>query len=219
MAQNSKVDGKSVNLEKNKSDKLRVGTTRIGKDSITTRDFDGNITLNGEIIIPDKKIILDSSESTSVFLESVEKGIIENKKVDEYNNSLFETRDEITDRIILIGAKLLVRMYRLKIYNKEGIWTGGRTREEISESEMRKKKVQLSENMQYQDRAVVIQVSEGCSDGVKNTIKPGMVVDLDPVAFNPGRMQRWLHKDNVNNEFDNYFTIPEFIVENIVLPK
>lgn len=219
MAQNSKVDGKSVNLEKNKSDKLRVGTTRIGKDSITTRDFDGNITLNGEIIIPDKKIILDSSESTSVFLESVEKGIIENKKVDEYNNSLFETRDEITDRIILIGAKLLVRMYRLKIYNKEGIWTGGRTREEISESEMRKKKVQLSENMQYQDRAVVIQVSEGCSDAVKNTIKPGMVVDLDPVAFNPGRMQRWLHKDNVNNEFDNYFTIPEFIVENIVLPK
>ena len=97
--------------------------------------------------------------------------------------------------------------------------TGGRTQEILSESEMKKKKVQLSENMQYQDRAVVIQVSEGCSEGVKNSIRPGMVVDLDPVAFNPGRMQRWLHKENVNNEFDNYFTIPEFIVENIVLSK
>lgn len=219
MAQNSKVNGKSVNLNKINTGKMLPGTTRIGKDSITTMDMEGNISLDGEIIMPSKKIILDSAEKDSVIFDNLEKGLIENKKVDEYNDSLFETRDEIVDRIILIGPKLLVRMYRLKMYNTTGMWTGGRTQEVISESEMRKKKVQLSENMQYQDRAVVIQVSEGCSDGVKNTIKPGMVVDLDPVAFNPGRMQRWLHKDNVNNEFDNYFTIPEFIVENIVLPK
>ena len=193
MAQNSKVDGKTVNLEKTIPNKLGPTTTRLTKD--------GEVTLQvNDLVLPDKKIFIDETNAVLI-------------------NSLFDSADEITKRIVLIGPKLLVRMFRLKMYNTDGIWTGGRTQEILSESEMKKKKVQLSENMQYQDRAVVIQVSEGCSEGVKNSIRPGMVVDLDPVAFNPGRMQRWLHKENVNNEFDNYFTIPEFIVENIVLSK
>jgi len=210
MAQNSKVDGKTVNLEKTIPNKLGPTTTRLTKE--------GEVTLQvNDLVLPDKKIFID--ETNAVLINSLDKGMIENEKVDKYNEALFDSADEITKRIVLIGPKLLVRMFRLKMYNTDGIWTGGRTQEILSESEMKKKKVQLSENMQYQDRAVVIQVSEGCSEGVKNSIRPGMVVDLDPVAFNPGRMQRWLHKENVNNEFDNYFTIPEFIVENIVLSK
>lgn len=214
MAQNTKIDGKSVNLNKVNTDRLRPGTTRIGKDSVTTMDMDGNVTLDGSLILPSKKIILDSSEKESVVFDNLDKGLIENKKVDEYNDTLYETRDEICDRMTLLGSKVLVRVYRLKMYNTSGMWTGGRSQEVISESEMRKKKEQLPEHMQFQDRAVVIKVSEGCSEHIKNGIKPGDVIDLDPTAFNPGRMQRWLRKDNINNSFDNYFVIPEFIIEN-----
>lgn len=205
----TKVDGKAINMESSTSGKLRHGTTRITKD--------GEVTLNGDILLPEKKLFID--ESTSVGLPSLDKGLIENKRVDDYNESLFAEHDPIVDNMILIGPKLMVRLFRLKMYNPDGIWTGGRTQEIISESEMKKKKVQLNENMQYQERGVVVKVSDDCSENVKNKIKPGLVIDLDPVAFNPGRMQRWLHKDNVNNQFDNYFIIPEFIVENILLNK
>jgi len=200
MGSNTKIDNKTINDKK----------INIGKQGPTTT----RITNNSDIILPEKKIFTSETDSFSIL--SLDKGIIENKKVDDYNNSLYIERDPITDNFELLGAKLLVRMYRLKVYNTTGMWTGGRTQQVISESEMRKKTEQLPENMQYQDRAVVIKISQDCSDAFKNKVVPGDIVDLDPVAFNPGRMQRWLHKDNVNNAFDNYFVVPEFIVENTV---
>lgn len=217
MGSNTKIDNKTINDTKINTEKLRPGTTRIGAGGSTTiMDLEGNISFNGDIILPSKKIILDSNGNDSMIIISAEEGIQANLKIDNYNNSLYSKRDPITNSFELLGAKLLVRMYRLKIHNADGIWTGGRTQQVISESEMRKKTEQLPENMQYQDRAVVIKISQDCSDAFKNKVVPGDIVDLDPVAFNPGRMQRWLHKDNVNNAFDNYFVVPEFIVENTV---
>lgn len=209
--QNTKIDGKPVNIEKIKKDApIRENITRIKANSFGELE-----QINGsDIILPDKKLFADPT--TEVLVNSLDKGVIENKKVDEYNDSLFETVDPIVEKMELLGPKVLVRLYRLKMYDANGVWTGGRTTEVISESEMRKKKVQLSENMQYQDRAVVIKVSKGCNEDLKNSIKPGDIIDLDPVAFNPGRMQRWLDKDNVNNPFKNYFIIPDFIIEGIL---
>ena len=56
----------------------------------------------------------------------MDKGLIENKRVDDYNESLFAEHDPIVDNMILIGPKLMVRLFRLKMYNPDGIWTGGK---------------------------------------------------------------------------------------------
>lgn len=209
--QNTKIDGKPVNIERIKKEApIRENITRIKANSFGELEQ----TKGSDILLPDKKLFADPT--TEILVNSLDKGITENKKVDEYNNNLFNTADPIVEKMELLGSKVLVRLYRLKMYDANGVWTGGRTTEVISESEMKKKKVQLSENMQYQDRAVVLKVSKGCSEELKNSVKPGDIVDLDPVAFSPGRMQRWLDKDNINNPFNNYFIIPEFIIENIL---
>lgn len=200
---NTKIDGKFVNDVKIKN-KVGPTTTRSGVNSF------GEI----DIIVPEKRIFTNETDFTSV--TDFSKGIAENKKTDEYNDSLVPNRDPESDRIILLGAKVLVRMYRLKLHNKQGMWTGGRTHEVLSKSEMKKNIEQLPENMQFQDRGVVLKVSDGCSEAFKEKVTVGTVIEVDPTAFNPGRMQRWIHKDNVTNNFDNYFILPEFIIENIV---
>jgi len=213
---NTKVDGKYVNINKIKNKKGPT-TSTITKDAYFPASFPPQTETFGEIndiIVPRKRIFTNENDYTTV--ADFSKGLSENKKVDEYNDTLYTERDPASDQIILLGPKVLVRMLRLKLYNKNGMWTGGRTHEVLSKSEMRKNIEQLPDNMQFQDRAVVLQVSDNCSDWFKEKVVPGTIVEVDPTAFNPGRMQRWLHKDNVTNSFDNYFILPEFIIENIV---
>ena len=137
-----------------------------------------------------------------------------NKEVDEYNEKLFESRNPLADQIDPLGAKVLIRLFKLHLYNSSGLWTGGRTIQEMSASEMKKINKQADESIQLQDRGVVIKTSDSCVNVSKLT--PGTIIDLDPSAFHPGRMSRFIEKTNVNTPFDNYFIVPEFIIDNIL---
>lgn len=213
---NTKINGKGVN--DTKIHKLKPTATRFNADGILEQ---GNLvdskTSFGElpdIIVPEKRIFTSENDFTSIV--DFSEGLAHNKKVDEDNAKLYSERDPEADKIDLLGTKVLVRMFKLKLYNKKGMYTGGRTHEVLSKSEMRKNVEQLPDHMQFQDKGVVIQVSDACSEPFKAKVQPGTIVEVDPTAFNPGRMQRWIHKDNVTNDFDNYFIIPEFVIENIV---
>lgn len=213
---NTKINGKGVN--DTKTHKLKPTATRFDKNGILEQ---GNLVDNNksfgelpDIIVPEKRIFTSENDFTTV--ADFTEGLNHNKKVDEDNAKLYENRDPETDKIDLLGPKVLVRMFKLKLYNKKGMYTGGRTHEVLSKSEMRKNIEQLPDHMQFQDKGVVIQVSDNCTESFKAKVTPGTVIEVDPTAFNPGRMQRWIHKDNVTNDFDNYFIIPEFVIENIV---
>ena len=213
---NTQINGKNIN--DTKTNKLKPTATRFNANGILEKGIliDDKTSFGelSDIIVPEKRIFTNENDYTTI--PDFDKGLSENKKVDDYNNTLYTERDITTDKITLLGPKVLVRMLRLKLYNKQGIWTGGRTHEVMSKSEMRKNIEQLPDNMQFQDRAIVIKVSDSCSDLFKEKVTPGTIIEVDPTAFNPGRMQRWLHKDNVTNNFDNYFIVPEFIIENII---
>jgi len=214
---NTKINGKGVNDTKIR--KTGLTTTTITKDGIIpakesafkSESF-GDLA---DIIVPEKRIFT-SENDYQVIGNGLSDGLAHNKKIDEQNDKLYSERDPAADKIILLGPKVLVRMLRLKLYNSAGMYTGGRTHEVLSKSEMRKNVEQLPDHMQFQDKGVVIQVSDTCTENFKAKVTPGTIVEVDPTAFNPGRMQRWIHKDNVTNDFDNYFIIPEFVIENIV---
>lgn len=211
MGSNTKINGKNINDSKIR--KVGPTTTTITADSIIPAKESSFGELS-DIILPEKRIFLNENEYQVT--NNFEKGISENLKTDELNDNLYKNRDPESDKIELLGPKVLVRMLRLKLYNKQGLWTGGRTHEVLSKSEMRKNVEQLPDSMQFQDRGVVLKVSDACSDNFKSKVTPGTIIEVDPTAFNPGRMQRWIHKDNVTNDFDNYFIIPEFVIENII---
>lgn len=182
------------------------------------------ITDTPELILPDK-VILDESgtvkkvEDSAVKLFNLDEGLAHRAEVEKANAALFENRNPLCDRMVLLGNRVLVRMFQLQKYTKEGFLVGGRTHEIKTESEMRKKIVEMDEEMQYQDRGVVIAVSSDCTEAFKAKVKPGDVVDIDPHLFMSGRSQRWLEKDNTGIRFDNYFLIPEHAVEYVILKE
>ena len=114
--QNTKIDGKPVNIERIKKEApIRENITRIKANSFGELEQ----TKGSDILLPDKKLFADPT--TEILVNSLDKGITENKKVDEYNNNLFNTVDPIAEKMELLGSKVLVRLYRLKMYDANGV--------------------------------------------------------------------------------------------------
>jgi hypothetical protein len=161
------------------------------------------IGLDGKSIIENKSTVNDS----------LQKGIDDRDKVDEYNKFLFDSRNPSVDNIELVGKKLMIRLFKIQKYTEDGMYVGGFVEEVKTRSDLGTKLVQRSEDNQLQEKGVVISVSEDCSDYVKSKIKPGTIVYLDPTRFSPGRAYRALDTSLANRGFDNYFVIHEDVVE------
>ena len=174
----------------------------------------GMMSNDNAIVMPEKVLLDDTGKKVELF--NLDEGIKERERVDELNESLYETRNPIVDQINLIGNRVLIRLYRLQKYTKEGFMVGGRTQEVKSESELRKKIVDMDDSMQFQDRGVVIAISSDCTEAFREKVKPGSIVDVDPHLFASGRSQRWLEKDNTAVRFDNYFIMPEHAIEYVI---
>jgi len=100
---NTKVDGKYVNINKIKNKKGPT-TSTITKDAYFPASFPPQTETFGEIndiIVPKKRIFTNENDYTTV--ADFSKGLSENKKVDEYNDTLYTERDPASDQIILLG--------------------------------------------------------------------------------------------------------------------
>lgn len=160
--------------------------------------------------------VLDKSKNTitdPVQLElNLSKAMEHREKVENYNKSLYSDRDPIVDKIELLGPKVMVRFFKLQQYSPEGLFIGGRTVTVPTESGTRKELVTLPDDFQLQERGVVVAISASCSESFKNTVKVGDIVDLTFASIG-GSTQRWLHKETIGKQFDNYFLIPEHAIE------
>jgi len=191
----SKVNGKLVNMEKNQSKPANGTRTIYGKDGTPVKE---------EVIKA-----IESPVSLELDRSKADEHI---NKITEYNTWLFINRDPMVDKIEIIGAKVMIRMFKLYKYTKDGMYIGGRTIEVPTESGTRKRIEELPDDFQYQQRGVVVNIGLGCSEHFKNNIKVGDVVDIDPSTAG-GKGQRWLHTDTISSKFDNYFLVSEHAIE------
>lgn len=59
----------------------------------------------------------------------------------------------------------------------------------------------------FQTRAIIVKIGEGCSENFKNNVNVGDIVDLKPIA-DLGRYNYSFDK-NKAAKFENYFIFPE----------
>lgn len=217
-----KVDGKPV------YDKINTQNSKTGESAgVVTKliiDDDGmikEISSKSEGSIAkakdgvDKEIMnkLSSAPLANDWrIHELEKAREKMLEVENYNKTLFETTDSNLKNMILLGNKVLIRLFKLQRYDKHGFYVGGRKIEKMSKSELNKTLVEAPEETQYQEKGVVIKVGEGCSEQFKSLVKPGDIVDIDPTSFNP-RNQRWIQKTTIHESYDNYFMVQEFNIE------
>lgn len=193
----STVNGKPVNMQKSKQ---IPGTVTL------------KATESGILVEETPRIIIDDSSMLAEIERTKKHALSEREKVDDYNNSLYELRNPLIDKVELTGNRILVRLYRLQFYTKDGMYIGGRKQTVMSRSELDKKIVDAPNEAQFQERGVVVKISPFCSPEFKQLVKEGDVVDIDPGSFT-GKAQRWMEKELVNSEFDNYFIFSEYSVE------
>ena len=190
------------------------------KDSVTTKFSIDENGLIKEVPYEKEKGNIDKAKSSinQMVLEDSHMNKVQGnvgKKIDEinnYNDTLLETLDPVLENRMLLGPKLLIRLFKLQKYNEKGIYVGGRQIEKMSKSELNKTLVDAPEEAQFQERGVVVKIGQGCSESFKSLVQVGDIVDIEASLFNP-RNQRWLHKTVLNSKYDNYFLIPEFGVE------
>lgn len=206
MGSGTKINGLPINQEVNKS------TTN---STIISYDKEGN----KKIVDNTQKIILDPMTKLQLELDEKEKFrkqelyISDQRgKIETYNNTLLETANPKTKEMELLGPRVMIRLFKLQRYNIAGVYIGGRTIEVMSKSELNKQIVEAPDDVQFQERGTVINISSDCSEAFRNKVKIGDTVDLDPNT-NINKLQRFIEKETIDEKFDNYFLIHEGAVE------
>lgn len=198
MGSGTKINGLPINMTKNT--KLTSAATTITESGI---------------IVEKPSIIIDENTFLVERKKQEEKVRAERDKVTTYNNRLLETKDPVVESMVILGPKVLLRLFKLQKYTEAGAYCGGRTLTVMSKSEMNKEIVEAPDDVQFQERGVVVAISDDCSANFKAKVKVGDIVDIDP-STNIQKQQRILHKETIIAPFDNYFLVSEFAIENVV---
>lgn len=214
-----KVDGKPVydklDTQKSKSGESAGAVTRLIIDNdgtikeLSSKKTEGDVAKAKTVVNTEEFNKIVTNDWREQELEKARKAML---LIEDYNKTLYETRDKALDSMLLLGNKVLIRLFKLQRYNKHGFHVGGRMIEKMSKSELNKTLVEAPEESQFQEKGVVIKVGEGCSEQFKMIVKPGDIVDIDPTSFNP-RNQRWIQKETIHEPYDNYFMVSEYGIE------